>query len=313
MVYGHTIQLATVNPSGLERLLSLGINLATFSGFVFAYGVGVGLSNARRPAPGWSSIRRILEIYVAYVISSLAFVLLIEGHGPRVADVVQIAAMIRLKGFSEFLASFVVLAMVTTLLRSRLKALGDRLWFIAVMAGIGLVSTLIILPEKTLPLLPTLFGSQSFATFPVLPYSIWLVAGIAFAKSGLVLDFRAVLVAIAATTLLVGWTLVTGGMPGRFPPNFLWVLGAAGPLLIYLHASKLLTWSSPISRWLVIPGRYTLSILVGSNLILFAIENRGRLNLNFVTAALLSLTIIGGVLFLRHGLWLVRRSKRQPA
>jgi hypothetical protein len=307
MIGAHVIQLITLGPRWEARGFSDFINLVTFSGFMFAFGIGVGLPRGgdgeRRSL--WRQLRPVLLLLLATYVSSVAFVVLVDRERLTPSLLYELLTLTRLFGWSEFLASFFVLYLLMAATRPWLVRIGQNPWTLAVAIGLGLASTLLVV-DWPLPVLATVVGTTRFPSFPLLPYLPWFFLGIWYGNHPL--RWWHVVLAAVATAGFYYVTTTRGGFPERFPPSALWVAGCALLLLVYLGVSRFVASHLKIPGVLLLPGRHVLSFLVLSNLIIFAaryLESRpvrGTLMAALVTLAIVAaLSLMWWVLELARG------------
>ena len=269
MITAHCIQLLAFRPKPPSDTISVFINLITFSGFMFAFGYGVGLS---KRVKGWRErLWPVLLLLVATWTSELAFELLVDKK-PLTADLwVPLFTLSRLYGWSEFLASFTVLYLLIAIARPLLVAIGSN-WLLLVLAVAACFASTFVVIGQDVPLLATLVGTRNFASFPILPYLPWFLVGIAFARHPKLPPWIAWGLAAIGTAAFGYFVWRYGGeLPERFPPSILWVVGAALPLLVYLVAARGLA-QLPLPTLLLQPGRHVLAALLASNLAIFGLR-----------------------------------------
>jgi len=269
MITAHCIQLLAFHPKPPSETISVFINLITFSGFMFAFGYGVGLSKRSK---GWGQrLWPVLLLLVATWVSELAFELLVDKK-PLTADLlIPLFTLSRLYGWSEFLASFTVLYLVIAVARPLLLAIGSS-WLLLVAAILACFASTFLVISQDLPLLATLVGTRNFASFPILPYLPWFLVGIAFARRPELPHWLEWVVAAVGTGVFAYLVWRHGGeLPERFPPSIAWVAGAALPLLIYLVVARGLARLT-VPTVLLQPGRHVLAALLLSNLMIFGLR-----------------------------------------
>lgn len=272
MVATHVIQLVSrALPGWTDRFADF-INLVTFSGFLLAMGIGLGLSQGTA-RPLWSRLRPVLLLLLAAWISSFAFALLVDRLRLTPELAIDVLTMRRLFGWSEFLASFFVLYALVAVARPLLFAVATNPWLLALATAACLGSTWLVM-DQGWPLTATLIGTTRFASFPLLPYLPWFLLGITLGRSGGRLAAWHWLGATLASGWLA-WSLwQTGQLPGRFPPTILWIVGPALALLVYLLVAKVIASRVTVPDWVTVPGRHVLSFLLVSNLMLFTLRHQ---------------------------------------
>lgn len=272
MIATHVIQLLAIAPAAGLVFFAEFINLITFSGFLFAFGLGVGLS---APASGRSWPARLTPVAMLLLgayISSIAFVVLVDQRSLRPQLLLDLFSLRVLFGWSEFLASFFVLYAVLAVARRYFLTVGSRLVLVILISAVCLALTLVT-TAVDLPLLATLIGTRNYASFPLLPYLPWFLFGIYLSQRRRRPNRLEWVVSVLLTAGFAFVVMRFGEPPGRFPPSALWILGAALPLLIYLWVARALASRLNIPNWLLAPGRHVLASLLVSNLIIFSARN----------------------------------------
>jgi hypothetical protein len=297
MIGAHVIQLITFRARPEAAAFAEYANLVSFSGFMFAFGIGLGLPKPEGRVRTWPQrLRPVALLLLAVYVSSFAFALLVDRKPFNLELALDVLTMRRLFGWSEFLATFFVLALVQTFLRPALLAIGRNPWLLVGVSVLCLLTTYIT-TDLIFPLLPTLIGHTGMANFPLLPYLPWFLLGVWYGTNKVRLWHF--LPALAMSGYCFWFTWRTGGFPQRFPPTILWVVGPAALLLAYLAVSRWITARVRISDVLLTPGRHVLSFLVLSNLALFTTRNfmrqpvRNTLTDAVVTVVLLLVLSLG--------------------
>jgi surface polysaccharide O-acyltransferase-like enzyme len=272
MVAAHVIQLLSLAPRPPARDFSDFINLITFSGFLFAFGLGLGLSRKSHGQTGWHArLRPIVLLLLAVYASSLGYVFLVDRLEPTPGLLIDLLSMRRLYGWSEFLASFLVLYAAIALLRPILVKLARNVWTLVAASALCLASSLIVV-SFDFPLIATLVGTTSFASFPLLPYLPWFLVGIYIGSHPMPPRLWLWAVALLSTAAFYLYLWSTGEVPQRFPPSALWVVGPALFLLVYLAIAHTVARAIEVPAFLLLPGRHVLSFLLVSNLFIFSMR-----------------------------------------
>jgi hypothetical protein len=272
MVSAHVIQLLGLRLGPGAGAFSDYVNLISFSGFMLAFGIGTGLSRGARRRALAERAWPVLVMLAAVYISSLGFVVL-SARRPVTPDLLADLLSFRvLFGYSEFLASFLVLYLLIALARPVLVAIAEHPLFLAVAIAACLASTYVT-TDQLIPFAGTLIGHRKYASFPLLAYLPWFLAGIRLGRrDGVLPPLDLALAAIA--TAAFGWFFWRAGfwLPERFPPSVLWIVGPALILALYLFAARAVTdWASAPSL-LLAPGRHVLASLLFSNLAIFTAQ-----------------------------------------
>ena len=311
MVAAHVVQLLGIRLGDGADGFSIYVNLISFSGYMLAFGLGIGLSRGDRRSSWQSRARPVLVMLAAVYISSFGFALLQQRKVIDAGWVIDLLSFRVLFGYSEFLASFLVVYIIIALARTALVAIAENTLLLAVVTALCLLSTAVT-TDQFVPLIGTLIGHRKYASFPLIPYLPWFLVGIRLGRrDGVIprLDLALALVASGAFVWMLwrtGWTL-----PERFPPSILWIVGPALILAIYLVGARALTDWVTVPSWLLSPGRHVLAALLVSNLVIFTI---GRLWYKPVhsgwMAALVSVAILAGVTLWCWGIdWVDRRGR----
>lgn len=270
MITAHCIQLLAFRPKPAAIAISDVVNLITFSGFMFAFGWGLGLSRGA-PKSWWARLYPVVLLGLATWVSEFAFMALVEKAKFDGALIYNILTFSRLYGWSEFLASFFVLYAIIAVARPWLIAIGER-WYLMVPAAIACLAATWIVVSGDIPLLATIVGTTNFASFPIVPYLPWFLLGIFYARNPEHPRAADWVLAAVATGLCALWTAYYGEYPGRFPPTVLWIVGPALILILYLVVARFVGRRVRIPRVLLGTGRHVLAALLVSNLIIFGLR-----------------------------------------
>jgi hypothetical protein len=311
MVAAHVMQLVgRMLPDWTEDFGDF-INLITFSGFMFAMGIGLGLASGRG-RPWWRRLLPIVLLLVAAWSSSFAFAMLVDRVPLTAKLAFDVLTMRRLFGWSEFLATFFVLYVFVALTRPLLIWVATNP-FPLILASVACLGSTWLEMNQSWPLTATLIGTTEFACFPLVPYLPWFLLGIAIGRAHGRAAIWHWLCALVASGWLA-WSLwQTGELPERFPPTVLWITGSALPLLIYFSVARFVAARVTLPGWLTLPGRHVLSYLLVSNLVLFLLRNQmGRpvFNVWMWLSLTTAIVVAIGAAWLIWELWRNRRSGR---
>lgn len=270
MICAHCIQLLMVRPTPAESVVSNFINIITFSGFMLAFGIGIGLS--RRDKSWGQRLWPVLLLLLATWTSEFAFAVLVDRQAIGPELLLPLLTLRRLYGWSEFLASFTVLYLVIAVARPLLVAVAAR-WPLLVIAIVACLASTWIVLDTGLPLVPTIVGTTDFASFPLLPYLPWFLVGIAMARGVRLPPLLEWIAALLGTAAFAYSLWQDHDLPGRFPPTVLWIVGPALPLLVYITLALGIGRLKP-PGWLLGTGRHVLAALLVSNLAIFTLRWR---------------------------------------
>lgn len=272
MILAHCLQFfSDLNTNKAWWFITEYINLTTFSGFVFAYGY---ISHKAYFQGEFSNAlkrisRNIIRLIVAFYISSFAFVIFIENMPFRMDKIKEIIFLKRLAGWSEFLIAFAGIMLLTIVLWRLFKRQKNQ-WLIL----IALVSIVVcLLPHREVIALVGIFiGGHGGTYFPVIPFYLYFLIGVYFAKMEMKFSWQVLLLgSLALAYTLYDVIVKSKGFPSRFPLSLGWLLGG----MIFLYGYYLLSdfiGKKKYFAWLADIGRYSLYYLLVSNIIIFAIK-----------------------------------------
>jgi hypothetical protein len=270
MIGAHVIQLLGFGLKPWTARYGDFINLISFSGFMLAFGIGTGLQrkDGRKGSFG-QRLWPILVMLAAVYVSSIAFVVLVDKKPLGIGLLLDLVTMRVLFGWSEFLATFLVLHIVIALTRPMLIKISEPIVLVVLLSALCLAATLVV-SNADVPLLAAVIGTTRFASFPLIPYLPWFLIGLYLGRRGSVPNLWLFLPAIIATGAFVAYMWMhKGALPERFPPSAAWVAGSALPLMIYLVVSQMIGGRVSVPPVLLLPGRKVLRFLVLSNLMIF--------------------------------------------
>ena len=307
MIGAHVVQLITFRAKPEAAMFAEYANLVSFSGFLFAFGIGLGLPKPEgKKRSLWRQLRPSLLLLLAVYASSFAFALLVDRKKLDAQLITDVLTMQRLFGWSEFLATFFILSLLTLVARPALLAIGRNPWLL-LAATVACLATTFYSTGAIVPLLPTLVSHTGFANFPLLCYLPWFLLGIWYGSH----PVRAwhFVPALAITGYLYWVTLQTGQFPNRFPPTILWIVGPAAILLAYLWVCRFVAARVSIPNVLLTPGRHVLSFLVLSNIGFFA--TRYFIGKPVRSTLIAALVTVGVLVVLSAGWWVWDRLRKQ--
>jgi hypothetical protein len=289
MISAHVVQLISADLPAWPAVWADYINLISFSGFLLAFGLGVGFSTRR--GRRWRALRQAVLLLAAYYVSALAYVTLVEQEPLRSGLLVELLLLKRLFGWSEFLASFAMLYFLLAIGRPALIWVATHWWSLLIALLASGASTVLVNSDN-IPALATLIGTEAFASFPLLAYAGWFLCGIALAQQGGRPHFWHGLIALLATGGFFSVAVMTGDWPERFPPSALWVGGAALPLYLTYSLLSFLVVQWRVPAWALLPGRHPLTSLLASNLALFAVRYNWGHPINSIALWLLATLVL---------------------
>lgn len=272
MILAHCLQFySDLNANKVWWFITEYINLTTFSGFVFAYGY---VSYKAYFQGEFNSVlkrisRNVIRLIVAFYISSFAFVIFIEGMPFRMDRIKEIVFLKRLAGWSEFLIAFAGIMLLTIILWKLFKSQKNQ-WLIL----IALVSIVVcLLPHReVIPIVGIFIGGYGGTYFPVIPFYLYFVIGVYFAKMEMKFRWQILLLAsLALAYTLYDALIISKGFPSRFPLSLGWLIGG----MLFLYGYYLLSdfiGNKKYLNWICDIGRYSLAYLIISNIFIFAVK-----------------------------------------
>lgn len=277
MVFAHVIQLLTLNPSkGLLRLSDV-TNLVTFTGFLFCFGYAFWLAYlSRQVMPMANVFKTALKCYVAYVISGVAFCVMVSAIEFSPQLLFNVATVMNVPGYSEFLLSFALYTVLVLVFRVPILKMTQSPVALALSVLMCLYVAWRPVAQEAHPLIGEFFGGHQFAYFPIVPYGPIFLIGIYAARHKVAVG------AWLAAAGLVFYLLITQGarldLPAnRFPPSPIWVVSSLAIFLVYFWlAGLMVSWGVDwLVRYLCAVGRNVLFYLLMTNLIIFTCKRMG--------------------------------------
>jgi len=271
MVPVHAYALLTTDRERVATLLSTFVNLLTFPAFLFAFGFlyeGVYLARGVRTL---RVLRGAGKLLLAFVVSGVAYRYFI----PRSLDpssALQILLLLDIPAYSEFLASFFVVSVVFALGSAGFSWLIASPLRVAVATAACFAVSLLPPPQVESATLSVFVGAGEIPCFPVVQFLPYFLCGLFFSRKKIVWSLPFGIGSAALSAALVIFFVATRVLPRRFPPEFLWVAGAAGFVYAYYLLATFLArrvyW-----RALDAMGENTLFYLVVSNVLLFSVAS----------------------------------------
>jgi fucose 4-O-acetylase-like acetyltransferase len=303
MVFAHTVQFLAENPNKILIFISQLTDLVSFSGFLFCFGFAAWFAYLQSPQRPWLKIiRTVLKFYIAFIISGMAFRVLINASKPELSLLASIAALRDIPAYSEFLLAFATIILLGAIFQ-KVIVLATQHWqplLVAIM--ICLAST--FLPNKTpyLPLISQVIGGQGFIAYPAIPYLPLFLLGIFRARHPEPFSLRLYFLAAMAGVLLFMMLILFDIPLTRYPPSAGWVLCSGGIFFFYYWFAHMVHIRFPnfIQKYLNAVGQNVLVYLLLSNLVLFTSHPLGLTKaLNTTQTFIFFVLLMGLILFLQ--------------
>lgn len=270
MVAAHIVQFF---PSGgtVSESFSAYINLITFSGFMFVFGCTCSIAYLFKRISYSLLAKKLLKGFVrtiiAFYVSGIAFTILVAERWSA-TSIIEILTLQNIPGYSEFLLSFAFIFPLLFVMKPFAEKLNGVICAIVVV--LSLLSCNLQFDTHFLPVLGVFFGGNAFFCFPIISYFSYFVVGAYLSKKKTSLNRIVLVFAAVGSMMLLAYIWRTGGMPTRFPPSALWVMG--GYLFVYAY------WlmCRNVKRWKLIKmieavGSKSLQYLVVSNVVIFSV------------------------------------------
>lgn len=280
MLLCHCIQFFGDETKGLQKIFADLINLTTFSGFLFCFGYVSELAYYQKDFN--YAVRKvgknIVRMLCAFYVSGIAYIAFAERKTFTWERVTSVLLLMKYPGWSEFLASFAAVLFIGILLYPVLKRMNGKM-FLAILVISALSCGIIPYDKIGNSWLALLVGSTHYVTFPVLQYGVFFAAGIWFAKEKISWNKKTLLGAIVLGIPFVYYYVKYSCLPGRFPPDILFILG--GILGVYLYrmlSQGLKCLAEKNGKWEVYilavenVGMNSMFYLLLSNLLIFALS-----------------------------------------
>ena len=288
MVYGHVMQFfsdAQLFPL-TDTLINI-INLTVFPTFVFYFGATAVMAYLDKPygkaLPGMT--KTALRSLVVFYLSGIGYRVLRDRKPFAAGTVRRILWLQDIPGWSEFLVSFALYALLLIVFFAALRWISHRP-LAALAAGVVCLAATLFVPYGAVqPVqLQLIIGGRDFACFPIVQYMPYFLAGMIYTRGGR--KTHLILLVLAALGTAAGgvYWQIAGGLPSRFPPEWAWIvlpamLCAAVVLLskgiCMLCGSGILRAVSMLCDAIAHFGSRSLYYLLTSNLVLFTLAGAG--------------------------------------
>ena len=233
MILCHSIQFFGVEKDLVQGFLVNIINLTTFSGFLFCFGYVGNMAYFQKSWPEGARKMGInaLRLLVAFYISGIAYVALVEGKIFRLDFITEVLFLHKYPGWSEFLVSFSVMLLIAIVCFPVYKRLNG--WILILLALLSGMFCFIPYDMVHNSWLALLIGSRHYVTFPVVQYSLFFAAGIWFCKNEILWKWQILILCFCLGFPCFSYYRTTGYLPERFPLSIWYLCG--GSIFIYLY------------------------------------------------------------------------------
>lgn len=292
MILCHCIMLLKVY--GVKSyILTEYFNVITFSGFLFCFGYAVGIAYLPKNKKYVSKklARNCLKTLVAFYISGLGYQFLIQKDFSLIS-ISKLVILDLMPGYSEFLAGFFVLNLLTLIFFNQLKRIVKSKMTVLGIIFLSLISTQI--PYDHVPTLQIglLIGSTKFSSFPIIQYLGYYLLGMYFQQYKVKFNYKFVIVSILCSIIFLQYVIANHIPPTRFPPSLRWIIGASGVLYGYYSISIWLSKKIKSNNCIYLIGEKTLYFLVISNLMIFTFRGIFNFQVNTTQTFFLFIAIL---------------------
>ena len=278
MILAHTFQLIlgmSIEPINSTNRIMIYINLTTFSGFLFCFGYSsyIAYLSKDKKEVILKLLRNIIRLLFAFYISGISYYI-INTTRVNIFVISKIFLLLYIPGFSEFLASFMMLNLFTLIFFNFIKKVIENKKALMVCICISLILTFIPYQFFKHPWISLIIGTTE-TCFPILQYMSLFLMGMYCAKYKPKFELKTLLFtflcfAIFEIGVCNNWEVVT-----RFPPKLLWIIGSYFFIYVYYYASIYICKKyegNKILECINFIGRDTLIFLLISNIILFTVR-----------------------------------------
>lgn len=277
MVYCHVLQFFSAPEYyKMGDIVINAANVITFHSFVFCFGMTCYIAYLSKPFDKvWKKmLRTALRCYFAFVISGLAYLVLVGSRIPGKYLIRDLMLLNEIPGWSEFLiafAFFILMALIFFKAVNKLLENKKLFWIVTLLL---FLSGFIPYEQIKFNQVGLLIGTMNFPSFPVLQHMPFFLVGMYVVKYDIKFNWKILIGSFILTSIGIVYILFfnNGKLPERFPPSIFWIiLPSFFVYLYYLICKKLddTPFDFYISRSL---GANSLFYLVMSNILIFSLE-----------------------------------------
>lgn len=283
MIFDHVFKALGGGALGLgdpavKSLVRL-IDLWSFPGFLFAFGYVAEIAYFRHPfIKAWPRmIRAALRCLLAFYGSELAFILAHQLPPEKTWREIEAILLFRkILPFSEFLLSFAAISVLAVGLFPFLKSFNG--WKLAATICLSFAAIWLakLLPTPQPNLVGVLLGSTVFPSFPVVQNLFFFAAGIFWAKKKIT-RVSVVFASAIPSLIFLYHAEILKTIPQRFPPDWIWLMGAVGFVLGGIKLCQAVEHIFPVlARRAGFIGKHSLLFLLVSNIAIFVLTRIWR-------------------------------------
>ena len=308
MILCHCFQLIGQS-NKISDIISMFINLITFSGFLFCFGYAVSIAylNKDKKDVTRKILKNCFELIIVFYLSSIAHEILITKDFTLI-KLLKILVLSEIPGHSEFLAGFFVLNILTSIFFNQLKRLVKSNKYIIIFTVVAsLLLTFIPYQYIKINQIGLIIGSTQFYCFPIIQYLGYYILGIVFNQYRIKFNVKFFIISMSCTIIFILYSKLLG-IPSRFPPSMFWIIGGIGLIYVYYLISIYLSSKIDKNSKIYFIGENTLYFLLGSNVILFLLSGIYNIKLNFISNIIATILII---LLCYMIIYIIKSSRKQ--
>lgn len=273
MVFAHVYQLLGNRQNNILESIDYLINWASFSGFLFCFGFVSWIAYLQKVQLPWNNIlRTTFKCYIAFIISGVAYRMLIDSETASLALLFRIAAIRDIPAHSEFLLAFAVVTIFGAIFKKYIHIMTMQWKNLLLSTTICLALPFFMpsIPDYD-PLISLFIGNEKFLVYPIIQYFPIFLFGAFVARNQKWFNMRSYLFfSLFGLGILIAGALLN--MPiTRFPPSPVWILSSIGFVFLYRGFAEIIWNKFPniFKQYLNVVGQNVLFYLLVSNLIIF--------------------------------------------
>ena len=208
--------------------------LVSFSGFMFVFGYNSYNAYIKTEASNKKIVKNIIKLIVTFYISGFCTYYFVYQNYD-IGNYIKILFFLKLPGYSEFLATFVLLNLLILIFRNKLKEISKNNKYIFICIIISAFFAIIPAVPKKIPWV-NLFIKTKNTAFPILPYLNLFFIGIYIAKNKPKFKIETLILLLYMWTIHIIMALLN--LERRFPVSITYIIGSYIYLYLYYHLSK---------------------------------------------------------------------------
>lgn len=239
MLWAHSWQFMHCSASRLESLMSICVNIISFSGFMFAFGRASQLAYLSKPREKvrHNLIINFITLLVVYYLSGFGYHFLVEEH-QSLSSCIKILLLWKVPGYSEFLLSFAFLMIFILVFFETIIRIASSRKLLITAILFSLACSFLPYQYIKIPLIGVFLGCQEFCCFPLIQYSMFYFLGVYLQKSGMEIKWYYIIISIIISMIGISYTIIEHKLGNRFPPSIFWLVLSWFPIMCYILISN---------------------------------------------------------------------------